>query len=196
MTELIIALVDKDSDEFKRGEIAFELIKRNYDAEMARVNDLDGKAGTQIGFISVVLSLLIGVGTFQLLEKLTLPQFFLPYLIGIGLLLLSFLSSLFAIKIRDWTWAPKTQTVFDGGFKSENGAWFVMLMASKAMVIAVEDMKKKNNDKASKISMSWQFLIGGLGAIIVYVLVVALSGIDADTVINVRDMIVGNMTVL
>lgn len=191
-------MIDKESDEFKKGEIAFDLIKRRYDSELSRISDLDGKAGTQIGFISVVLSLIIGVGTFDFLDKLTEPKFFLPYFIGIGLLLFSFVFSLFAVKVREWNWAPNTSKLFEEGFSRPFHAWNIMLRTSKAMNDAVIDMETKNNTKAKNIARSWYFLIGGLAIIILYVIVVLFSGTNSDTttIMNVQNMTVGNMKVL
>jgi len=190
-------VIDKDSDEFKKGEMAFDLIKRRYDSEITRISDLDGKAGTQIGFISIVLSLLIGVGTFDFLDKLTVPKFFLPYFIGIGLLLLSFVFSLLSVKVREWTFAPDTDKLFNEGFNPPFHAWNIMLRTSKAMNDAVIDIETKNNKKAKNIARSWYFLIGGLAGIIIYVIVVLFSGTDTDatTIMNVQNMTVGNMTV-
>ena len=41
----------------KRDELIFDLIKRRFDNEWQRVDALDTKAGTLIGFISIVVSL-------------------------------------------------------------------------------------------------------------------------------------------
>jgi hypothetical protein len=188
--------MDINGDPFKKGEIAFDLIKRRYDSEVARINDLDGKAGTQIGFISVVLSIVIGAGTFQLLDKLAAPQLFFPYFIGIGLLITSFLYSLKAFKVREWVWAPKTDITFQEGFNPPYSAFSIMRKSSEAMHIAIVDMEEKNNQKAKKIGKSWYYLLGGLAFIIIYVMIVVLSGLEADTIIDVKNMTVGNMTVL
>ena len=188
-------MIDSNSEEFKKGEIALDLIKRRYDSETARINDLDGKAGTQIGFISVVLSLVIGAGTFQLLDKLTLPQFFFPYFIGVGLLLTSFVYSLLAVKVREWIMAPKTDIVLKEGFNPPYSAWSVMRKSAQSLHDSVEDMKMKNNEKGRNIAKSWRFLLAGLAVIILYVMVVVLSGLESDTIINVKNMVVGNMTV-
>jgi|SoiMethySBSTD1v2_1073268.scaffolds.fasta_scaffold2381454_1 hypothetical protein len=47
----------------KRDELIFDLIKRRFDGEIDRANKLDSKAGSMVGFVSVVVGLTLGGGS-------------------------------------------------------------------------------------------------------------------------------------
>src|SRR5688572_27343959 len=90
----------------KRDELIFDLIKRRYDSELTRLAALDSKAGGLIGFVSIVIGLLVAVGTIELPGQLSRFEYSLLYFAGTGFMLLSIILSLYAIKIRKWNFAP------------------------------------------------------------------------------------------
>ncbi len=53
----------------QRDVLIFELIKRRLDNEWRRINDLDSKANNLVGFVSVVISLLLGAGNFRIYHQ-------------------------------------------------------------------------------------------------------------------------------
>lgn len=108
---------NEDSDR-KRDDLIFELIKRRFDNEGERTNSLDGKAGNFVGFVSVVVGLLLGGGSlllggniFGFSAILSNHILALLYFLGIGSLLASIVSSLFALRIRKWIMVPHVKTL-------------------------------------------------------------------------------------
>jgi hypothetical protein len=151
-----------------------DLTRGRYNSELERINDLDGKANNMTGYVSVVIGLLIGTGTFGVLGKITAFVYYVPYLIGIVLLAVSFLFSLSAIAIREYDFVPNVEVLRDN--YSNKSDKFVKRKVIATMVTAVNTMKQQNDDKANKITFSWGFLIAGLGAVIIFVFILALSG--------------------
>lgn len=75
-----------------KEELLLDIVKRRYDAELQRTKDLDTKAGNLIGYVTIVTGLIVGLGTFSILEKLSFPQYYIPYLLGVGALLFSIIT--------------------------------------------------------------------------------------------------------
>ena len=49
--------------DIKRDDLIFDLIKRRFDSETDRLNNLDSKASSLVGFVSIVVSLVLGGGS-------------------------------------------------------------------------------------------------------------------------------------
>jgi hypothetical protein len=49
-----------EDTEIKRDDLIFDLIKRRFDAERDTSNNLDSKASSLIGFVSIVVGLVLG----------------------------------------------------------------------------------------------------------------------------------------
>src|SRR5215203_597604 len=92
---------DKETKK-KKIDLLFDLAKMKYSEELERTNALENKANTIIGFISIVISLLIGFGAISIVTKLEKVEYSIPYFIGVGFLLLSIFSSLHVLRIREW----------------------------------------------------------------------------------------------
>jgi hypothetical protein len=161
------------SDEIKRDDLLLDLVKRRYDSEVQRINDLDSKANNMTGYVSIVISLLIGTGTFGVLGKLSIFVYYIPYFIGIILLAVSFLFSLSAIAIRKYPFVPKPETLIEVYLTKKSRVVTRKVLAT--MAAAVTNIREQNEDKALKITFSWGFLIAGLVAILIFALVLALS---------------------
>jgi hypothetical protein len=163
-----------NADDTKRDELILDLVKRRYDSELQRINDLDGKANNMTGFVSVVITLLIGTGTFGVLGKIANLEYYIPYFIGIELLIISFLYSLSAIRIRRWEYVPKAETL-----TTQYLTLHPRVVTRKVLVTMAESiasMKQQNEQKANGINMGWYFLIAGLAFIVLFTIVLALGG--------------------
>jgi uncharacterized BrkB/YihY/UPF0761 family membrane protein len=106
---------DNEIDDAKRDELIFELIKRRFDQEIQRTQNLDQKAGTMVGFVSVLVGLLLGSGSL-LGDDNTLSSIFksnevikFTYFGGIAMLLVSVGFSMIALKVRKWQTVPNVQ---------------------------------------------------------------------------------------
>jgi hypothetical protein len=96
-----------NGDNEKRDSLIFELIKRRFDSEGERTNNLDGKAGNLVGFVSVLVGLLLGAGSLlsggEILKSsilLSSHVLTLPYFVGVASLLTSIGCALIALKIH------------------------------------------------------------------------------------------------
>ncbi len=158
----------------KRDELIFDLIKRRYDSELQRANSIDSKGGNLIGFVSVVVGLLIGLGGFQTLNQLKEPEYWAIYFGGIVLLLLSIVFCLYAVKVRKWTFVPNAKYLWDK--YTEEPYRKVIRRNAAEMASAVEEMEEANNDKAEWVDISWFLLIVGLTIVFIFLVVVSATG--------------------
>lgn len=157
------------NDEKERDMMIFDLIKRRYDSELQTINDLDSKAGNLIGFVSVTIGLLVGVGTLNLIDKLSKFEYFIIYILGIVILLVSIIFSMYAIKIRKWAIAPEVQYL---RFKYYSQPLRTVIRANAAvMAEAIKTIEKQNGSKAILINYSWYLLIAGLSMVLIFVIV-------------------------
>ena len=91
----------------------FELIKRRYDSEWNRVKDLESKANNLIGFVSIIVGLLLGSGTFKLSAALLYSLVSIPYFLGVGILLVSIEFALGAVRVRRYGALPDVRDLLD-----------------------------------------------------------------------------------
>jgi hypothetical protein len=158
-------------DERRRDEVVFDLIKRRYDSELARTDKLEGKGHNLIGYVSVVVGLLVGVGTFQILGKLTRPEYYIPYFLGIFLLLCSLIVALTAVKITQWNAVRDVKRLKEEYLKPKYLYETVISKMTGAMADAVKKMEEKNKTKAVRIEWSWYILVAGLVSVVAYVVI-------------------------
>lgn len=160
----------KDAD---RDNLIFELIKRRYDSEIARTNNLDGKANNLIGFTTIVVGLLLGAGSFNISTLASANNLLVFYFVGIGALLLTVGLSLTAHKVRSWIVVPNVQTLI-GKYATKEYSEVLQRNAGE-MAKAVVYSEINNNNKARLIGWSWYSLISGLSVMFIFMLVYTLS---------------------
>jgi hypothetical protein len=163
-------------DGVKKDEIIYELVKRLYDNESDIKKILDDKGSNLIGYITIVTGLLIGLGTFDIFDRLTLPQFYIPYFTGIALFLASIIFSMLTVRVKEYVFVP---TVEDLRNTLNNEDWThrtVMRQFITGALNAIELNHLKNERKASWVTFSWGCLISGLVLVTIYVIIVAIHG--------------------
>lgn len=150
-----------ESPEKARDELMFDLIKRRYDGEVSRWDSLDAKAGSLIGFFSIVTSLTLAAGSFNLQGILSDPTNLIVFFGGIGLLLISILFSLFCFSLRAIVFVPNTEGLLSryGNKTYRETLDKVMRRMSKAVMRLVQI----NNEKAVWIRYSWVLFVIALG---------------------------------
>jgi len=161
-------------EETRRDELVFDLIKRRYDSELDRIKTLDNKAGSLIGLVSVVIGLLVGVGTFTILDKLSKSGFSVLFFIGLGFLLLSIIMCLAVIKVRKFKFVPNAMNLKNNYLKSRYRS--VIRSNLGTMAKTIDEMEKTNNNKGKLIDWSWYFLVIGLALILIFVIVFTATG--------------------
>jgi hypothetical protein len=81
---------EKGSDEERqRDDLIFDLIKRRYDGEIEKSNNLDNKAGSLIGLTGVIIGFLLGASTLTTSTLLLNSILSIVYFVDIGILLTS-----------------------------------------------------------------------------------------------------------
>ena len=175
----------KENDNIKRNDLIFDLIKRRFDSEIERTNNLDGKASSLVGFISIVVGLVLGNGsllsgadTFDLNILLSNYIIAIFYFVGVAFLLLSVGSALVALKIRRWSTVPNVETLINE--YTDKAYEEVLKRNAGEMAKAVIESQNQNENKAKFVKLSWNFLLVGL--IIVFLAVII--NISLSTVIK------------
>lgn len=176
-----------DKGDKLKEEIIFELVKRRYDFELQRANNLDTKAGNLIGYITIVTGLLVGLGTFDLLNKLSRPEYFITYFSGIASLIFSMISSLIAVRVIKYNIEPKVYDLnrFLKNIDSTDWKYVTIIRQSiRPFIDAIVYAKEISNKKAAYITASWIGLVVGLVLIILYTGIFVASNYRPDPGIN------------
>jgi hypothetical protein len=160
-----------------RDNLIFDLIKRRYDNEWQRINNLDSKANNLVGYISLVTGFLLGSATFAMSSALICrPVLSSVYFSGIGILIVSIVLALLASKVRMWPNVPNVKFLLES-YTAE--PYDVVLKTNAAtMAEAISEIEVQNNKKALYISRCWYFLIGGLVLVLIFVILFTLSGAE------------------
>jgi hypothetical protein len=163
------------TDDAKRDVLIFELIKRRLDNEWRRINDLDSKANNLVGFVSVVISLLLGAATFKLSSELICKMnLSILYFLGIGILLICIILALTGSKVRKWSDVPNVQYLI----RNYTSLPYTEVLKRNAgeMANAVMQIEKQNNHKARLVKWSWYLLIIGLATVLLFMIIFTISG--------------------
>ena len=170
----------------KKKELLVDLARSRYDGEWQRTRDLDGKAGNLIQFVSIVTGLLVGLGTFSVLEKLSLPQYAVPFFIGVGYLLTSIIMSLVALLTMKWQFSPGVDKLEMWNKNKDTDAYRIVAKDVVSSLIQAVCINFQNNErKAALVGMSWFFLIFGIGAFVIYIAVFAGTTIPEEPEIKI-----------
>jgi hypothetical protein len=163
-----------------RDDLIFDLIRKRFDNERERTNNLDGKAHNLVGYTSVVVGLLLGGGSllsggeiFKSSTFLSNSSFAVIYFIGVSLLLISIGFALTALKIRRWSVVPNVQTLINDYTLLSYSE--VLQRNAGEMAKAVVNSEEKNNNKAKSVEWSWYFLIAGLSIVFTSVILFTAS---------------------
>jgi hypothetical protein len=178
----VLPHVDKavatDAAELNRDQLIFELIKRRLDNERQRINDLDAKANNLVGFVSVVVSILLGSALFELRSLSSNLSISLLFFVGMGGLLLSIVLALAGFRIRRWRDVPEVQYLIERYTTLPYDE--VLKRNAGEMANAVKHAEVQNNRKAQLISWSWYFLIAGLSLVVLFIILFTASGVDVQ----------------
>ncbi len=143
-------------------EMLLDLVEKHYDLEITRQNNFDTKANNLTGYISLIVGLLIGLGSFEIAKKMTKPQFYIPYYIGITLLLFSFGFSFYASKIRKGDFFLNSQAMIERYTDSKIQYLSALSRILGTMTELSKNIASVNETKATNITRSWYLLLGGL----------------------------------
>jgi len=167
-----------EDDGPKKDEVIFELVKRIYDEGFETKRTLDDKGSNLIGYVTIVTGILVGLGTFDILNELSLPQYYIPYFAGIGLFLATIVFSMSTVRVKEYEFVPKA---IDMPEALNNDKWTsktVMRQFITGATKAIESNQAKNERKALWIRFSWGCLLGGLIFITIYVTIIVYGKLN------------------
>jgi hypothetical protein len=147
-----------------------------YDYEFETRGVLDDKGSNLIGYVTIVTGLLIGLGTFEIFDKLSLPEYYIPYFAGIALLLATIVFSMLSVRVKEYKFVPTVdalrKVVDDDNWDNRT----IIRQFNTGAMKAIEENHLKNERKATWVSLSWGCLISGLVLITIYVSIIATHG--------------------
>lgn len=162
-----------ESPEKERDELMFDLVKGRYDGEISRWDSLDSKAGSLIGFFSIVTSLTLAAGSFNLQAVLSDITNLVIFFGGIAMLLLSILFSLLCFSLRNVIFVPNTEKLLS---KYNNKTYRETLtQVMKRMSNAVVKLVETNNQKAMWLRYSWIMFVIALGYLFIAFIMYTLT---------------------
>jgi Matrixin len=145
-----------------------ELAEKRYDYELQRSKDLDSKAGNLIGYVGIVTSLIIGLGTFDLVGRLSTTLYYVLYFGGITALAASIFFSVWAIKVRKFTYKP-SQAEIKYFYERPSTPFRILLRINiEGMTKASGNNWQVNNSKAIWILISLICFIAGIILLLSY----------------------------
>ncbi len=175
---------DPSDGERKMYEKLFDYVQKRYDLEIQGIKDLDSKAGTLIGYVGIVTSLILGLGTSGLLNNITKIDYFILYFGGVIAFSLSIISSLLATKIRTFQFRPLAVQAQDYIIDPRKDRYIELLTTSIAqMTDAFTANNGINITKANRIKWSYIFFISGIILILVFAIDYSVSHLNFKPVI-------------
>lgn len=168
---------EQEKSDTTRDNLIYDLIKRRYDSEWQRINNLDGKANSLVGYISLVTGFLLGSATFAMSSALICrPLLSSVYFCGIAVLIASIVLALLATRVRIWPNVPNVKVLLES---YTTQPYDVVLKTNAAtMAEAISEIEVQNNEKATYINRCWYFLIGGLILVLVFVILFTVTGAE------------------
>lgn len=150
----------------ERVQLIYNVVYEQFRIEWQLTGDLDQKASNIIGFVGIMVSLLLGLGTPRLMESVTSNNIYFNsnifFVLGIFSLLCSIFCSLIAYYTREWDIGLDTEYFIkeygEKGIDSIN----ILKNLSKKINKSLIDVKDKNDNKVKFINYSFIFLIIGI----------------------------------
>lgn len=149
----------------KKVELIFEILKRRYDSAIERRHFLDDKASNLIGYVTIITAIIIiiGLGTFVILEKITNEVVYILYFTGIGSLILSLIFSLLVIRTKKFKADSNIENLKE--YFQDNNRWIyeqIIIRHIDIMFDSIPILDNENTKKTNLIQLSWTLLVGGI----------------------------------
>ena len=160
----------------KKYEFLVDFAQTTYSNEVHRITNLDNKANTIIGFISVAISILIGFGALEFFAKITTTNYLMIYSLAIGTLVFAIFAALYALKIRTWDLSLDIGHLYQNYMTHSTYA-----STLKTFLESFEDpinrIGDQNDNKAKWIQMSWYLILLGLNLIFIFFILTVFTNI-------------------
>ncbi|MGQ0772111.1 MAG: hypothetical protein ACT4NT_05005 [Nitrososphaerota archaeon] len=166
-------MTKEEKSDAERDELIFDLIKRRLDEEWQRLQNIDNKASSLVGFLAVAVSFLLGSAFLGFFEyDKSDKQIALIFIIGVGMLILSIVFALYGFKVRNWVAVPDVSKLLkDYTTKPYD---FVLKKNAATMAQAVMELEVKIDKKAKHLNCAWYSTIVGLILVFVFVIMTVM----------------------
>jgi hypothetical protein len=157
----------------EEDELIYDLVKARYNDALNHWNSLDNKASNLIGYVTIVTGLLVGIGTFDMFDKINLPILYILFFIGLVFLVLSITTSLITVKIRFYYVVPSAEEIE----MIFNKNWKYRTIVRQTFIAMVDSLKRidiHNNSKVFWLGWSWYFLVAGILTLVIFLIMFTL----------------------
>jgi hypothetical protein len=146
-----------------------DLAEKRYNSEIQRLKDLDGKAHNLIGYVSVITTLILGIGAFQFLNtNLLEKEYSILYFAGILALVSSITSSLIGMLVRSYHFRPNVGDINYFFNNSDVEEYVIIRDTASKMNDAARKNFSINNQKGFAILISNTLLMIGIILLLSY----------------------------
>jgi hypothetical protein len=159
----------------ERDELIFDLVKRRYDGEIARWDGLDSKAGSLIGFFSIVTSLTLAAGSFNIQNVLSDVHMLIGFFFGIAMMIISIGFSLMCFRVRLASFVPNTAKLCSKYGTGNVTYRETLRTVCGQMSVAVVRLEATNNSKGEWIQYSWTLFVIALGYLFILLIMFTMS---------------------
>lgn len=153
----------------------YELLKGRHDEEIVRRKELDDKTSNLMAYVSIITGLTIALGTSSFRDALALPQFYVTYFFGIGLLLGSVITALIASRVMKWRVVPDIRMLMKEDANSTFTKTTLVNKRITELVQAIDINHDRNESKARGIMVSWCFLVAGLITLVIFLFILVIT---------------------
>ncbi len=142
----------------EKDKYIYELVFSRFNLEWTRLNDLDSKAGNIIGFASLIIALEINF----ISENFNKIQADETYIMNFYLIIASVVFLIWSLclgfassSIKKWKVVPETNHLITSYAAQEDKSYIeTLVQVTKELNFAIEENKKKSEDKALYVNYS------------------------------------------
>jgi uncharacterized membrane protein HdeD (DUF308 family) len=160
------------SNEDKERDLKIlDFVEKRYNFELQRLRDLDTKASNLIGYVSVITTLILGIGAFGFLSNLSEKSYSIIYFVGIFALVSSITVSLVSMMARRYEFRPTFDDIQGFFLSSKTTSVNVIRETIDEMNNASLQNFKINNQKGICLLIGNLLLIVGIIFLLSYAIV-------------------------
>jgi len=146
-----------DEEPTANEQFIFDQIKERYDFEHSRHHNLDTKAGTLVGWIGLVISVMLAGGGLLFSnpdDQLNISADELKILQAtLTVMILSLIAGLVAFRVGSYSVVPEARPLIK--FYANETKRVTLKRMGATMIDAIESNKRVNDRKANIIAISW-----------------------------------------
>ena len=159
----------------KKDTFVYDTLVKRFEHHIEIRESLDNKANNMIGYITIIIGLLIGLGAFDLFTKTTefkLSYYF--YISGIIALLLSIILSLLCVKISKYMIYTKLEELEADWENPRQNSMQVRISLIRKLFASINIVMDGNKRKVKLLLGCWISLVAGIILLMVFLLAIVI----------------------